>query len=327
MWQLAAVALATLMLIGAALAPGVAAQPNAQLPSPTALLGPAAGQTLLPLRTPTTMVPLRPNVALTAAAAAATITAADATSTAIAAVSQNVAQTATALARATAVVTPSATVTRALTATAVPTTTPTVAPTLSPTAPPTATPTPTATPDPLALGRTVLTLAAIAVGEQTIQPGAPLVIPLDVELIEDAIPPGTPVRLPDGRVVTLPLATSVPAAESPTLVGAPLNATLARLEVLGDQAYPAGTRVGVPSGASVLGTVVPGGTVLIPAGGVVQVEGRTTPLAEALQVTVSGELIAAPARLPPTGDAALEVWPAAVGILVLLIGWRLLRPA
>jgi hypothetical protein len=284
----------------------------------------------IPRTTSVTQGP-RPNLVATATAAAATITVADATATAnVAAPLTAVAQTATALALPTRTATAGPALqptvagspTPAATATLVRTSTPTIAPTAAP-------PTPTAMPTPNALAnsRVVLTRAPIAVGDETIPAGAALEIPLETPLEDGAIPPGTPVRLPNGQVVTLPAGTSIPAAESPTTIGAPLNAVLPRASLVGDTTYPQGTVVVLPSGTNVLGTPEPNATVLVPAGSVVQVGGRTVTLVESLPVVASAAPVAQPAALPPTGDADPVLWPAGLGLLLMLGGWRLLRRA
>jgi hypothetical protein len=209
------------------------------------------------------------------------------------------------------------------------------APTLAPTAtlpsaatvPPTLTPPPsvTPTPNPLASTRTVITTAPIAVGDETLAPGAALEIPVDTPLEDNAIPPGTPIRLPGGQVITLPAGTRIPAVENPTVVGAPLNAVLQRTSAVGDTTYAPGTAVVLPSGIRVLGSLEPGTTVLLPAGTTVQVAGRTQTIREPVAVTIGGAPASRPAALPATGDAAPIWWPAALGVLLALLGWRLRR--
>ncbi|HEY7064613.1 MAG TPA: hypothetical protein VII06_24280 [Chloroflexota bacterium] len=278
-------------------------------------------------RTTSVTVP-RPNLVATATAAVATITVADATATAsVAAPLTAVAQTATALAiptRTATVVLSSPTAlaspTPLATATPVRTNTPTALPTTAP-----LTPTAVPTPDLLATSRTVQTRAPIAVGDDTISAGAALQIPLETPLEDGAIPPGTPVRLPNGQVITLPAGTSIPAAESPTTIGAPLNAVLTRTGLVGDTTYPQGTALVLPSGTSVLGSPEANDTVLLQAGAVVQVAGRTVTLIEPLPVVVSPAPVAQPAALPPTGEADPVWWPAGLGLVLMLGGWRLLR--
>jgi hypothetical protein len=304
-------------------------------------LGPGAPR---PLNTPSLATPtlaVRPNLAATATAAAATITAADATATAnVAAPQTAVAQTATALAVPTS--TPTVAASPTLAPTLPGTATPTLAVTPSPTVPATATPppatpttaptvaptaVPSPAPDPLRPSRTVLTRAPIAVGDETIPSGAALEIPLGTALEDGAIPAGTVVRLPNGQVITLPAGVSIPAENMTTSVVGPLNAVLPRASLVGEQTFPLGTAIVIPSGTEVLGTVEPNETILLEAGTVVQVEGRTATLVEPLQVTVSAIPVAAPAQLPPTGDAEPVLWPAWLGTLLLLGGWRLLHRA
>lgn len=217
------------------------------------------------------------------------------------------------------------------TVTALPTATRTPTPTDVPTATPTATPSlvPSATPtaNPLASSRTVLTTAPIAVGDETLGPGAALEIPLGVALQDGAIPSGTTLRLPGGQLVTLPVGIRIPAVENPTIVGSPMNAVLPRTSAVGDTTYAPGTNVVVPSGTSVLGALEPEATVLLRPGAVVQVNGRTQTLAEALPVVVSSAAVARPATLPATGEASPVLWPAAIGLALVLIGWRLHRAA
>ncbi len=333
MRRIAPVLVATLLALGVAQDAGAQNTPVRQAGTATptrGLLGtpyplapgvPSVAQTPLPPPVPrTTPVPL-PNVQATATSAAATITAADATATAVIGV-------------------PLTTVALTATALAVPTRTPTVvSPTPTRTLPPSPTatlataatlvlsPTATATTSPLALTRTVLTTAPIAVGEQTLEAGTPIEIPLGVALEGGAIPPGTTIRLPGGQVVTLPSGISVPAVESPTLLTTPLNATLATSAQVGDTRLPSGTVVTLPSGTEVLGIVEPNATVLLRSGTVVQVQGRTVAVGEPVQVVISPTPVAQPARLPATGDADPVLWPAGVGLALLLLGWRLRRTA
>ncbi|HWO89544.1 MAG TPA: hypothetical protein VNL98_10390 [Gemmatimonadales bacterium] len=264
-----------------------------------------------------------PFLQATATAAAATITAADATATArVGVLLTSVAATATALAQPTSTptTTPSPSPTRTLT----PSPTATVLP-ATPTA--TAPPSPTATPLLLTAGRTVLTTASIAVGDEVLPPGTPLTIPVDVMLQDGAIPSGTVIRLPDGQLVTLPAGITIPVVEQPTTVTAPLNAVLPQASLVGDTPYPANTTVVLPVGTTVLGSLEPNATVLLPAGTVVQVAGHTHTLVEPLRVVISPAPVAQPVTLPATGDAAPILWPAAVGVLLMLLGWRLYRTA
>lgn len=338
MQRLAGLWVVVLVMVGLMHAPSTQAGSASQLftPSPTPLFGPPPPPTPTPLggvvppsptpfRAITVTIAPRPNLAATATAAAATITAADATLTAVAARSLEVALTATALAVPTATPTATASPTRTATPVVTPTPTSTATATPSPTTTRTPTPSPSPTPDPLALNRTVLTRAAIVVGEETLAPGTALVIPLDVLLEDGAIPPATPVRLPDGRVVTLPPGVSIPAAESPTVVSAPLNAVLPQPGRVGERVYPAGTRLVLPSGTSVLGALAPNATVLLEPGTIVQLDAQSVTLLEPLQVVVSAEPVPLPAVLPPTGEADPVLWPALIGLLLLAGGWWLLR--
>jgi hypothetical protein len=291
-------------------------------------VGQPPGLPPIPRSTPIQQAP-RPNLVATATAAAATITVADATATANVAVPLTaVAQTATALAvpTRTATAAPTLAPTLAASPTLIPTSTPVRTSTPTP-VPTTAPPTPTAVPTPnlLANSRTVLTRAPIAVGDETIAAGAALQIPLETALEDGAIPPGTPVRLPNGQVITLPAGTSIPAAESPTTIGAPLNVVLPRASLVGDTTEPQGTVLVLPSGTNVLGNPEANATVLLQTGTVVQVAGRTVTLVEPLTVVVSPAPVAQPAALPPTGEADPVLWPAALGLLLMLGGWRLLR--
>ena len=349
MRRLASLGALALVALGLAIPGGVEARPSAQFttpiptsqgplvtPPPTAFTGfqltPTAG-----LRFATSTPATRPNLALTATAAAATITAADATATAnVAAPQTAVAQTATALALPT--LTPTAGVSPTLAPTVGASPSPTAALTPPPTAPPspttapTATPTaevavasPTPTPDPLPQTRTVLTRAPIAVGDETIAPGAALQIPLETLLVGGSIPPGTPVRLPSGQVLTLPDNISIPAEDVPSITVGPVNGILPRASLVGVESYPQGTAVIVPSGTRVLGSLAVNAPILLEAGAVVQVAGRTVTLVEPLVLTVSAIPVAAPAQLPPTGEADPVLWPAGLGLLMLLGGWRLRR--
>ena len=60
-------------------------------------------------------------------------------------------------------------------------------------------------------------------------------------------------------------------------------------------------------------------------GAVVQMGGRSYKLVEPLQVVISATPVDLPAVLPATGDAGLIFWPAGLGVLLLLGGWRLRR--
>jgi hypothetical protein len=212
-------------------------------------------------------------------------------------------------------------------ATPIPTGTPTASSTPTATASPTAAATATsqATVNPLASSRTVLTTAPISVGGETFAPGAPLEIPINVTLQDGAIPPGTTIRLPDGQVLALPLGTSIPAVENAAIVGTPLNAVLPRAGLVGDVPTPPGAVIMLPSGTTAYGTLAPDSSVLLPSGAVVQMGGRSHTLVEPLQVVISATPVDQPAVLPATGDAELIFWPAGLGVLLLLGGWRLRR--
>jgi hypothetical protein len=349
MRRLASLGALALVAVGLALPGAALALPAAQLVTPVPTLqGPLVPAPPTPftgfqatptagLRFATSTPAARPNLAATATAAAATITAADATATAnVAAPQTAVAQTATALAIPSATPTPAPSPTVAPTLVPSPSPTapltppptappsPTTAPTEAPTAAPTV-PAPSPTPDALPLARTVLTRAPIAVGDETIAPGAALQIPLETLLVGGSIPPGTTVRLPSGQVVTLPPTISIPAEDVPSIAAGPVNGILPRASLVGDESFPQGTAVVVPSGTSVLGTLNPNEPILLEPGVVVQVGGRTVTLVEPLLLTVSAISVAAPAQLPPTGEADPVLWPAALGLLMLLGGWRLRR--
>jgi hypothetical protein len=106
-----------------------------------------------------------------------------------------------------------------------------------------------------------------------------------------------------------------------------LNAVLPRASLVGDATFPQGTVLVLPSGTVVLGTPEANATVLLQAGAIVQVAGRTVTLVEPLPVVVSPAPVAQPAALPPTGEADPVLWPAGLGLLLMLGGWRLLRRA
>jgi hypothetical protein len=330
MRRLAPVLAAVLLALGIAQEVAAQSRPIGQILTPTptrGLLGtpyplapglPSLGQTPLPPPVPRTItMGPRPDIQATATAAAATITAADATATAVlGAPLTAVALTSTALAIPTRTPTPR-----------IPTATPTRPASPTPLATPTLAPSPTPSPNVLALTRTVLTTAPIAVGEQTLEAGTPIEIPLDVALVNGAIPPGTTIRLPTGQVVTLPSGISVPAVETPTLLTSPLNATLAAPAQIGDTRLPAGTTITLPAGTAVLGSVEPNATVLLRTGTAVQVQGRAEMVGEPVPVVISPTPVALPPRLPTTGDADPVLWPAVVGLALLLTGWRLRRAA
>jgi hypothetical protein len=169
----------------------------------------------------------------------------------------------------------------------------------------------------------VLTTAPIAIGDETLAPGAPLEIPLDTPLADGAVPSETTIRLPGGQVLTLPAGIRIPAVENPTTVGEALTTILQRTSAVGDTTYAPGTAIVVPPGTSVLGAVEPSATVLLQPGTAVQVSGRTQTVRESLAVTVSGAPVGRPSTLPATGDAEPVWWPAGLGLLMVLLGWRL----
>ena len=136
-----------------------------------------------------------------------------------------------------------------------------------------------------------------------------------------------------------PLATTTPAAtptaapptataspvESTTTTTAPLNAVLPQDGSIGDQSYPSGTTLVLPAGTVVQGRAEPGATVGLRPGTVVQVAGQMQTLVEPLAVVVGSAPVAQPATLPRTGDAAPVLWPTGLGLLLVLVGWRLRR--
>ncbi len=303
----------------AVLASGPAARAQSRPPS-TGVPGIPTVGTAVPATRAVATIPPRPTITPSPSATtsavplsqvvAATVSALDAVATAVAA-------TVTAMVVPTAA--PSATRAPSSTSTASPsptsTPTPTVAPTITP--PPTV--------NPLASSRTVITTAPISVGGETFAPGAPLEIPIQVSLENGAIPPGTTIRLPDGQVLALPSGTSIPAVENAAVVGAPLNAVLPRAGLVGDVATPPGAVLTLPSGTTVYGDLTPESTVLLPSGSVVELGGRSETLVEPLQVVISTMPVELPAVLPATGDAAPVLWPAGLGFLLVLAGWRLRR--
>jgi hypothetical protein len=94
---------------------------------------------------------------------------------------------------------------------------------------------------------------------------------------------------------------------------------------LGDESYPAGTTIVVPPDTVVLGSLEPEATVLLRPGTIVQVAGRMQTLAEPLSLVVSGAPVTRPATLPRTGDAAPALWPIGLGLVLVVVGWRLRR--
>jgi len=306
------------------LASGPVALAQTRPPSTSVVPGaPPAGTPVPPTRAPTA-VPARPTVTPSPAptASAASISqAVEATMTALDAVATAVAATLT------AVVVPTSTPSRTPTLTPTPSPSPSVtpSPTITPTSTAAATVTPQPTVNPLASSRTVITTAPISVGGETFAPGAPLEIPIHVNLENGAIPPGTTIRLPDGQVLALPSGTSIPAVENAAVVGAPLNAVLPRAGLVGDVPTPAGAVLTLPSGTTVYGTLEPESTVLVPSGSVVQLGGRSHTLVEPLQVVLSATPVELPAVLPATGDVGPVLWPAGLGLLLVLAGRRLRR--
>jgi LPXTG-motif cell wall-anchored protein len=115
--------------------------------------------------------------------------------------------------------------------------------------------------------------------------------------------------------------------DNPTLLTAPLNATLAAPALVGDTRLPVGATITLPAGTAVLGSVEPNATVLLRSGTAVQVQGRTALVGEPVPVVISPTPVAQPARLPATGDADPVLWPAVLGLGLLLVGWRLRRTA
>jgi hypothetical protein len=297
---------------------------------------PAFAITTLPgsVLSPTAVAPLAPrstagptltrgNVEATQTAAIATIAAADATATARAVQPLTaVAGTATLLAQPPAAPTASQTPIASLTPL---TPLATVTPIASSTPLSTAVVTPTATADPLAATRDVVLTVALVVGGETVEEGATLQVPLAVALQDGVIPPGTPVRAPNGVVFTIPAGVRVTAVEGTTTIAAPLNATLARGGPIGDQTYPDGTALVLPAGTVVQGKPDPAATVELRPGTVVQVAGRMQTLSEPLAVVIGGAPVAQPATLPRTGDAAPVLWPVGLGLLLVAAGWRLRR--
>jgi hypothetical protein len=267
--------------------------------------------------TPRAPTPTRGTIQPAQTAAIATIVAADATATVQAGVRLTaVAATATQLAQPTATLPPS------------PTAVPTLTALPSPTPAATATPvvvTPTVPPELLANTRDVFITVPVAIGDERLEVGARVQMPRDVALENGAIPPNTPIRTASGAVLSLPSGPPVTAVEGEANLNAPLNATLARAGSVGDASYPAGTAVVLPSGSIVLGRPEPQATMLLRAGDVVQIDGRLQTLQEPLAVVVGAAPVAQPATLPRTGDAEPLLWPAGLGLLLVLLGWRLRR--
>jgi hypothetical protein len=292
----------------------------------TATVGGGALATLVPgtqvpgvvPRTTGVPVPAPDSVAATRTAAIATIAAADVTATArpgatltsIAATATRFAQgTSTPLASPTALATPTGVVTVSA----------------SPSATATATVVPIGTADPLATSREVFITVPLVIGDERLEAGTTVQIPRGLVLVNGAIPAGTPIRTPSGTTLSIPTGTRITAVDAPTSVPAPLNATLPQSARLGDQSYPADTTIVLPTDTVVLGSLEPGATVLLRPGAVVQVAGRMVTLAEPLSLVVTGAPVAQPATLPRTGDAAPVLWPMGLGLVLVLVGWRLRR--
>ncbi len=269
-----------------------------------------------------TITPVGGRIGATQTAAIATIAAADATATAAAGrLPTSVAATATALAQPTSTL-----------STTTPGTTRTATPALTSSPSPTQTSTPalataSATPDPLATSREVYLTAPATLGGEQLAAGATVLIPRGVALQNGTIPPGTTIRTPNGTVFTIPPETRVPAVDTSTTVTAPLNSILQQEAAISGTSYPAGTTVVVPSGTLILGQPDPQATVLLQPGSVVQVAGQMLTLTEPLAVVVSTTPLAQPAALPRTGDAEPVLWPIGLGLVLVLLGWRLRRAA
>jgi hypothetical protein len=154
-------------------------------------------------------------------------------------------------------------------------------------------------------------------------PASPTLIP-SVTRIATGTPLATSTRAVTPTVAT-PIATSTSAAEGTTTIAAALNAVLPQDGPIGDQSYPAGTTLVLPAGTVVQGRPDPGATVELRAGAVVQVAGEMKTLVEPLAVVVGSTPVAQPATLPRTGDAAPVLWPMGLGLLLVVLGWRLRR--
>src|SRR5207248_5904058 len=135
-------------------------------------------------------------------------------------------------------------------------------------------------------------------GDERLAAGATVQIPQGLVLENGAIPPGTPIRTPSGTLLSIPSSTRITAVDRPTSVPAPLNATLPQSARLGDESYPAGTTIVLPTDTVVLGNPEPEATVLLRPGTIVQVGGRMQTLVEPLSLVVSGAPVARPATLP-----------------------------
>src|SRR5262249_61885987 len=122
-----------------------------------------------------------------------------------------------------------------------------------------------------------------------------------------------------------PTATASALVEGTTTISGPLNAVLPQDGSIGGQTYPAGTTLVLPAGTVVQGRAESGATVELRPGTVVQVAGQMQTLVEPLAVVVGSATVAQPATLPRTGDAAPVLWPTGLGLLLVVLGWRLRR--
>jgi hypothetical protein len=156
-------------------------------------------------------------------------------------------------------------------------------------------------------------------------PTASLTLIASVTPIATSTAPPASITLAATPTVATPTATASPLVESTTTIAAPLNAVLPQDGSIGDQSYPAGTALVLPAGTVVQGRPEPGATVELRPGTVVQVAGRMQTLVEPLVVVVGSAPVAQPATLPRTGDAAPVLWPTGLGLLLVVLGWRLRR--
>jgi hypothetical protein len=177
----------------------------------------------------------------------------------------------------------------------------------------------------LATTREVFITASVTLDGEQLEAGTTLQIPRSVPLQNGAIPGGTPILTPSGAVVTLPSQTRIPAVESPSTVSAPLNAVLTQSTAIDDTSYPVGTPLVLPSGTLVLGSLEPGAPVLLRRGTIVQLAGQMQRLADPVSATLNSAPLAQPAALPRTGDAEPLLWPTGLGLVLVLLGWRLRR--
>jgi hypothetical protein len=153
---------------------------------------------------------------------------------------------------------------------------------------------------------------------------SPTLIATVTRIATSTAPPASLTRAVTPTAVT-PTATASPLAESTTTLTAPLNAVLPQDGSIGDESYPSGTALVLPAGTIVQGRPDAGATVELRAGAVVQVAGQMQTLVEPLAVVVSSAPVAQPATLPRTGDAAPVLWPTGLGLLLVVLGWRLRR--